>query len=302
MKIMPVLLADAEPASRLELEALLKRWGYEVRACRNGKRAREALEKPDAPRLVLLQGPGLGRPDGFALTRALRKEGIGRDAHIIMMLAADGPAEVAEALNAGADDYLVRPVQAHALRVRLEAARRILELEAALREHAGRDRLTGLWNHAMILDMVNNELRRGERDEMPVSFILADVDRLKAINEHHGYTVGDELLRVIGERMRVALRSYDMCGRYSGEEFLVVLPRCGRANALEVAERVRQAVAGEPIETSAGPLRVSMSFGVATTARGQRTTAEAVLKATDEACFQAKRQGRNCVEASVSIT
>lgn len=299
MNVLRVLLADHEPASRLELETLLKRWGFEVLAVKNGRDAWAALEQGDT-RLALLD-TGLPTPNGFELCRQLRARAGGSETFIILMTPDNAPSTVAEIMNAGADDFLARPVQAHHLHLRLQTARRIVQMQNELRARASIDTLTGLWNHAMVLEMFNAELKRAERDELPVSIVLTDVDRLKQINDFHGHGVGDEILHCIAERMRVALRSYYMCGRYGGEEFLVVLPRCGKANAMEVAGRVRAAIADKPLPTSAGEMSVTVSCGVATTGRGQPVTPEKAIKAADEALFRAKRNGRNCIEAAVSI-
>lgn len=300
MKNIPILLADADPAARLATEEQLVRWGFAVTVCKTAKSVQRAMQAKEPPRLLLLSGR-LKNPDTAKLLQQLRQK-LGKKLFCIWMLNDANPDSVAEAINAGADDYILRPTQPHELRVRLNLACRILDLQHAAREQVGRDRLTGLWNHAMVHEMIARELKRAERDKLPVSFLLAEVDRLKAINDHHGPQVGDELLTGIAERLREALRSYDLCGRHSGGEFLVVLPRCGRANAMEIAERVRAAVAAQPVNTSVGELSTTVSCGIATTSRGQKTTEVAVIKALDDARFQAKRRGHNSVEAAVSIT
>ena len=303
MNVVRILLADHEPASRLELETLLGRWGFEALALRDGRAVQELLQQDSELPPVLLLDAALPRANAFELTRQIRARPQRNAPYILLMVKDASPATVAEVMNVGADDYVVRPVQAHELRVRLNVARRIVQLQGEMHTRAGHDQLTGLWNHAMVLEIFQVELKRAERDDLPISLLLADVDHLKQMNRQYGHQVGDEILRGVAERMRVALRSYDLCGRYGGEEFMVVLPRCGRANAMEVANRVCKNVAEQPLDTTVGPLAITLSCGVATTARGQTTASTtAIIKAADEALFRAKRNGRNCVEAAVSIT
>ena len=175
---------------------------------------------------------------------------------------------------------------------------RLLKLKDALRREASRDGLTSLWNRKAIFEILDRELLRAERDREPVGLIMIDVDHFKAINDSRGHAAGDAVLRIIASGIASMVRPYDSVGRYGGEEFLIVAPGCGLAEAVELAERVRSHVAGCSIVVGGSSVTVSLSLGVATGQTGSE--AEKLLHAADTAMYQAKNAGRNRVAPSVS--
>jgi len=174
---------------------------------------------------------------------------------------------------------------------------RLVRLKDALRREASRDGLTSLWNRKAILEILDRELLRAERDQQPVGVIMIDVDHFKAINDSRGHAAGDAALRIIASGIASMVRPYDAVGRYGGEEFLIVAPGCRLAEAVELAERVRGHVAGCSIMVGGSRVSVSLSLGVAT---GKAAAdCEKVLHAADAAMYQAKNAGRNRVEPSL---
>jgi diguanylate cyclase (GGDEF)-like protein len=166
------------------------------------------------------------------------------------------------------------------------------------------DPLTGVANRRTVLARLESELERATRTGQPVALLMVDLDHFKAVNDRHGHGVGDEVLVGIATRCKGGLRSIDACGRIGGEEFVVVLPDTDLDAAAAVAERLRAAVAGAPIETSAGPVGVTISLGVAvdrlsaaqgTSPRDPAATARRLLERADTALYLAKADGRNCV-------
>ena len=175
---------------------------------------------------------------------------------------------------------------------------RLVQLKDALRREASRDGLTGLWNRKAIFEILDRELLRAERDQSPVGLIMIDVDHFKAINDSRGHVAGDAVLRIIASGIASVVRPYDSVGRYGGEEFLIVAPGCGLAEAVELAERVRSHVAGCSIVVAGSNVTVSLSLGVAT---GQTAAeSEKLLHAADAAMYQAKNAGRNRVEPTTT--
>ncbi|HWP94474.1 MAG TPA: diguanylate cyclase [Gammaproteobacteria bacterium] len=289
------LIVDDEPASRLEFEAALRLMGFETVSARDLREAEARLGELGEPAVVLV----VARPrrgDGAAFCSRAREAG-----HYVIALCRPGTDDFTRALASGADECLTRPVVGAELEFRVRTAWRTLELRAEVVQRSARDSLTGLWTHATVLEMLQAELARAARDGRPVSVLLADVDRLHEINERHGHAVGDEILRAIAQRIRIGLRAYDMVGRYGGEEFMAVLPHCGKANALEVTERVRRAVSGTPIATSAGEFTLTLSCGLATTTRDIIPSVKRCLQAVEEAVVFAKKLGRNRVEVAADI-
>jgi two-component system cell cycle response regulator len=133
-----------------------------------------------------------------------------------------------------------------------------------------------------------------------LSLLFADVDNFKAINDGHGHDAGDNVLRELAHRLRRNIRNIDLVARVGGEEFVIVMPDTGMERALQVGERLRSAIASEPIRAnSATQLRVTASVGIATF-DGPHDSAEGLLKRADQALYVAKRGGRNRVVADAA--
>jgi two-component system cell cycle response regulator len=297
-----ILIADDELVSRRLLEAALVRLGHTFVAVKDGPEALNALLDPDGPRLAILDWMMPGA-DGLAVCRAIRKRPTPAPyVYVILLTARDRREDMVAALDAEADDFLTKPFDAVELRVRLRSGERVLalqerllEVQEELRIEATHDALTGLWNRGMVLDQLRRELRRAHRERGPLAVIMADIDHFKCINDAHGHEAGDEVLRQTAKSMRSALRDYDGVGRYGGEEFLFLLPRCDATVAGQVAERVRAAVAAAPVCVGDVPLTVTASLGVACT-RSSGDEPNALIRAADEALYRAKGHGRNRVE------
>jgi diguanylate cyclase (GGDEF)-like protein len=198
-------------------------------------------------------------------------------------------------MEAGADDTLGKPFNADRLRVRVRAGRRIAELEEKLRFRESRDPLTGIYNRSTIFEMLQKELARQARTHHAVSVILCDLDQFRDINTHHGHHTADEVLREVARRMATTLRPYDSFGRYSGQELLAVLPNCEVQGALEVAERMRAAVADAPAPTTAGEIRTTLSIGVASLATDGLPKLGELMQRVDEALHRARQNGGNSI-------
>jgi len=172
------------------------------------------------------------------------------------------------------------------------------------------DALTGLANRRHLLAELEKELRRAGRSVRPLSVLMVDLDRFKAINDRYGHAVGDAVLVAVAARCMARLRAIDLCGRIGGEEFVVLLPEADAEGAAATAERLRADLAETPIDTVGGPLIVTISMGVAThdprrrhadeTAEDNVTSqAQALLQRADDALYRAKASGRNCVRGDI---
>jgi diguanylate cyclase (GGDEF)-like protein len=179
----------------------------------------------------------------------------------------------------------------------LEVNRQLLETQRALVELATRDGLTGILNRSAIIEELAVELSRARRHREPIGILMADVDHFKQINDSYGHLAGDAVLKAISARLQKSLRGYDRVGRYGGEEFLVVLGETDFETAIRAAERLRMAVSSEPIATGNTGLTVTVSVGLAVADDSVRTTLEQLVSAADQALYDAKRAGRNRVEA-----
>ena len=301
---MRVLVAEDDRVSRAILKLNLEKWGYEVVVCSDGLQAWGELQKPDAPRMAILDWmmPGM---DGIQVCRAVREQSAQPYVYILLLTAKSLKEDLLTGLNAGADDYLTKPMDPQELELRLRAGRRILDLQSELisaREglhiQATQDSLTGVLNRRAVLETLQTELVRAMRQHLPLGVILADLDHFKSINDTRGHAVGDAVLREAASRMVAALRPYDRLGRYGGEEFLIVAPGCGPDDVIGVGERLRLALLEEPVHTRSGFVGLSASFGVISSTQLDQVDAEALIQVADEALYQAKASGRNCVRAA----
>lgn len=172
----------------------------------------------------------------------------------------------------------------------------VTEVEEELRVLATTDPLTGLYNRRRILEIAESERRRRARAERGLAVIIADVDGFKQVNDGLGHQAGDAVLRALAERLRGLLRAQDAVARWGGEEFLFVLPETDLDGAIRVAEKLRAAVAGAPVDVGGRHLALHMSFGVSQLAP-QESIESCVVRA-DRALLEAKRQGKNRVLAA----
>ena len=292
---MKILIADDDEITRVTLKALLSARGYDVVTAQDGMQAYDLLRRDDAPVLAILDWmmPGL---EGIEVCRKLRESGKPSYTYIIMLSSRGEKHDFAAGMQAGADDYLVKPCDIDELHLRVRAGERIVTLQERLRTDARMDALTGVLNRGAVIEILSREIAHAARDDAPLSVILADLDGFKQVNDTHGHPVGDAVLRHVAGLLGAPLRAYDVLGRYGGEEFLLVLPGCGTAGALELAERVRHSVADAPVSTSAGPVSMTVSLGVASRQPATMRSEDLIL-AADEALYCAKRGGRNRVEA-----
>ncbi|HKM86844.1 MAG TPA: diguanylate cyclase [Terriglobales bacterium] len=297
------LVVDDSAVYRKLIGDHLRSWGFGVTLANSGSEAWQILEQPDSPKLVLLDWvlPDL---DGLEVCQRIRKAGSSRPyVYVILLTSNEGRQNMLEAMQAGADDYLVKPFDELELKARLLVGKRILDLQEELvsaresmRHAATHDSLTGLMNRGEILALLERELERARRERNPVGVILGDIDHFKTVNDTLGHLFGDEALREIGRRLRAQLRVYDGVGRYGGEEFLMILPNCDLANALQRANELREIIAGAPVVCSGKERLVTMSMGVAVSAREGKNEVESLLNQADAGLYAAKEKGRNRIE------
>ena len=298
---MKILIADDDAVARRLLEALLKKWGYDVLVAGDGAEALAVLQRPEPPPLAILDWM-MPAVDGVEVCRRVRERTGEPYIYVFLLTAKDGKAAMVHGLEAGADDYLTKPFDQAELQVRLRAATRVLDLQAALiaarerlRDQATHDGLTGLWNRPAILEELERELARDRRQGTATTVVMADLDHFKRINDTYGHLAGDEVLREIASRMRASVRKYDSVGRYGGEEFLIVAPGCDTECARGLTEGIRGQIADAPVTFGGCLLPVTISMGAATL-HGGLSGAAALIQTADEALYGAKRNGRNRTE------
>jgi diguanylate cyclase (GGDEF)-like protein len=298
---MRILIAEDDAMSRLMLTRALERSGYEVVNVENGLRALEELELEDPPRLALLDWM-MPYKDGAEVCQEVRLKKGRAYTYLILLSSKESKKEVVQGLEAGADDYLTKPFDPEELKARLRAGERILELEdrlvearESMRFRATHDLLTSLWNRAVIVDLTSREIHRSRREQTCTAIMLCDIDHFKLVNDQYGHATGDDVLREVARRLQHSVRSYDMVGRYGGEEFLVILNKCDPHSAEGRAENLRATICGKPIPARSNNLTISISIGLVLSTEFAGRNVDELIQEADTALYAAKAAGRNCV-------
>ncbi len=292
---MKILLVEDSYFERRKVGDYLTEWGLDYVAVGSGTEAIKLLESPNPPEITLLDWvlPGM---DGIDVLRRIRKLSHGNYVYTVMLTAKKQKQDRLKAMEAGADDYLSKPVDPSELRSRIMVGKRIVELQQSLRFAATHDFLTNLMNRAEILATLEREFSRSGRDDKPTSLILADIDHFKRVNDTLGHAAGDEVLKEVAKRLKADLRPYDVVGRYGGEEFLIILPGCNLTIGARRADEIRRIVAKSPIETPFGSTSATVSMGVTATDAVRDCSVAEFLQEADVSLYTAKKNGRNRVE------
>ncbi|HYJ09449.1 MAG TPA: diguanylate cyclase [Polyangiaceae bacterium] len=296
---MKILLADDEPIARTMLEHWLAGWGYEVTLARDGESALQALKDDPELRLLVVDWV-MPKKDGIEVCKAIRGGPQEPYVYIVLLTAKDDKSDIIAGLDAGADDYLVKPCNPLELKVRLRAGRRVIELQEQLvkarenlRFEAMHDSLTGLLNRGAVMEQLNKELVRASRRGAPVAVLMGDLDHFKVINDTHGHAAGDAVLRETARRLKAGMRAYDSVGRLGGEEFIAVLPECDAKTGLSVATRLCRSLAETPTQYNGSAIKHSISIGVAATDQFGSARGDELIRAADAALYRAKHAGRS---------
>ena len=249
--------------------------------------------RENPPDLILLDisMPGW---DGFETIRRLKDDPRTRSIPVIFLSAVSSSQEKARALDLGAVDFVAKPFDPVELRARVRVALRTKSLHDLLEQRAHLDGLTGLGNRHALEERLSADWALCGRLRRPLSVIVADLDRFKAINDHHGHWAGDEVLRGVAHVFRNAIRAGDFVARLGGEEFVIVAPDCDLDGAMGLAERFRIEISDLEFQFNGSTITVTASLGVASSDASQGDCTEILCRA-DWAMYQAKTEGRDLV-------
>jgi two-component system, cell cycle response regulator len=287
-----VLIIDDDPDALDVAKARLMKEGLEI-VCAEGGILGLKAARQEEPDLILLD---LDMPDisGFDVCRSLKSD---TDLCMIPVLFLSGsttPDDKIAGLDLGAVDYVTKPFDAFELRARVRAALRTKHLQDMLFEHAHIDPLTGLPNRRALMERLQLEWARMERHGGALSFIMADIDFFKNVNDRFGHHVGDKVLQQVAGAIAAQCRENDLPSRMGGEEFAIVVPGEAAAKALHLAERCRREIAKACVASHQELVTVTASFGVADS--DGATSFGALMRRADEALYGAKQSGRNQVQ------
>jgi diguanylate cyclase (GGDEF)-like protein len=267
---------------------------HDVLFAMNGAKALHIAHN-QLPDLILLDAV-MPDMDGYSVCAALRASATTRDIPIIFVTALKTPEDETRALEAGAADFISKPVNAAVVRARVRTQLTVKRQSDALRALTLTDGLTGVANRRAFDENLDAEWRRCARAQVPISLIMVDIDHFKNFNDAYGHQAGDACLQQVGAAMRrSAKRPQDMVARYGGEEFAILLPQLDIAGAEAVAKKVLDEIAQLEIvhgRSSTGPV-VTVSMGVASVTPSERFEAGLLVKTADALLYEAKAGGRN---------
>ncbi len=306
---MRILVAEDDAASREIFEAAVISLGHECVVAADGEEAWRLFETVDAD--VIISDRMMPGMDGVELCRRIRACKRDTYSYFIFLTVFDQKADVLRGMEAGADDYLIKPLDINELKMRLLVAKRVTSLHRQLSQQSAQlerlnrqlfdqsrtDPLTQLGSRLKLSEDLENINARADRYGHTCCAVMCDVDYFKAYNDNKGHLAGDEVLQAVSRALMNAARSGDYVYRYGGEEFLILLPEQSLDAGLVAAERFRRAVEELAIPHDSNPPDkvVTISAGVALLSHSGGKSVAAWLNEADAALYRAKEQGRNQV-------
>jgi two-component system, cell cycle response regulator len=308
-----ILVVDDHPDNVEIIHARLSSRGFQVETATNGQEALDRVQE-NPPHLILLDVM-MPLMDGYEVSRRIKNDEHLPYIPIILVTARDSTQDKVEGLDAGADDYLTKPINFPELEARVRSMLRIKRLQdeldqtnreledmnKKLRKLSITDGLTELFNHRHVHELLHEEFERSHRTGDPIAVVMLDLDRFKQVNDTYGHPTGDVILYETANILRETAREIDMIGRYGGEEFIAILPDATEEAAVRFAERVREAVVAHVYRDEAIEVRMTLSSGVASHPEYEVDNPDLLIKRADEALYAAKSGGRNRVVRASEI-
>jgi len=302
-----VLIVDDHEDNIELLRARLDSWGFATESAADGEEALRLIEA-SPPDLILLDVM-MPKIDGMEVARRVKGNRALPFIPIIMQTALDATENKVEGLEAGADDYITKPIDFAELKARLNSMLRIKRLQDALEERERQlleanerlrymsqtDALTGLDNRRHLEERIDEMFEHARRLNEPFSCVMCDLDRFKSVNDTYGHQAGDAVLKQFARILRNEVREIDRVGRYGGEEFMLLLPGTVLDAAVTFAERVRKEVEGHTFTFDGTQICRTASFGVSAWPHPRIVNCDVLVRAADDALYVAKETGRNRV-------
>jgi two-component system, cell cycle response regulator len=296
-----VLVADDSPLYRKLVEQALSPDQYSLMFAKNGREAIDLFGAHQPPLLIT----DWMMPDitGIELCERIRQDSRTSYTYIILLTGMTEMDKVVSGLAAGADDYLTKPFHAEELQARLGVGRRVIDLHRQLeaknrllQELALTDALTGLPNRRAVEAWAQRQLAGAARHGFSFWVVMADLDHFKGVNDTYGHDAGDAVLRKFAEILKTNTRNSNICSRFGGEEFLLVLTHAEKANVEVAIGRIRGQLETQVFRFGDVGLRVTASFGISGFQAGTPPDFTVLVNQADLALYSAKHRGRNRIE------
>jgi len=317
---MKILIAEDDAVSCRILAANLKKWGHDVVVTHNGQDAWRALHTQGAPSLAILDRlmPDM---DGIEICRQLRREKTDTRVHVILLTSLNRREDLLEGLEAGADDYLTKPLDTHELRARLQSAGRILELQESLRQRVREleaavaerkvaeealrnlsltDQLTGLYNYRGFLNLAEHHAKTSRRSQTRSLLIYADMDGLKEINDTLGHRAGSRAISAVAEILRRTFRDCDIVARLGGDEFAVLVPNIQRSSSARLLDRLERNLC-EYNEEGHHEFTIGLSIGAVEIDHEKHSNIEDQMARADEVMYREKRKKKGVMQLALKM-
>jgi diguanylate cyclase (GGDEF)-like protein len=302
-----ILVVDDHEDNIELLRARLEARGYVVEGAGDGQAALDAVYR-QLPDLILLDVM-MPKLDGIEVVRRLKSNPDLPFIPVIMQTALDSTENKVEGLDAGADDYITKPINFAELEARVNSLLRIKKLQNdlaerekqlsvlndKLREISLTDGLTKVDNRRSLEERLHEMWEHSVRLHEPLAIVMCDIDKFKSVNDNYGHQAGDAVLQQFAHLLKEEAREIDRVGRYGGEEFLLILPGTVLDAAVTFAERLREKVESHTFTYPGGSLKRTMSCGVSASPHPRVKDREALLRTADDALYVAKETGRNRV-------
>ncbi len=311
-----VLIADDDPTTRMLLQHLLNSQGYITRTVANGREALQTVE--DFRPHILVTDWLMPEMNGLELICALRKTETGRAIYAVVLTSLREDENLVDAFEAGADDYLVKPIEPSIVKAHLKAGLRVIQVQQQIekdreelrrltadlasahrdaQESALADPLTGLYNRRYAMNRLAQEWASTERSQMPFSIVMLEIDQINQIRDTFGHMAAEEVIKRIGDVLQTHSRLPDVACRIGWETFLILSPNTSLDGALNFAERIRSSIAAEPVMLDEGKLNITISIGLAQKTPSIESHGH-LLKLADDAMVNSRNHGCNRMTAA----
>ena len=308
-----ILIVDDTPNNLRLLSSILTEQGYKVRLAPNGSLALTSIRKK-APDLILLDVL-MPEINGYEICQQLKADDQYKDIPVLFISALQDAPDITQAFQAGGVDYITKPFNENEVIARVKAHidlkssrdellkttkeleatnNELLQAQKELIQLATTDPLTGLYNRRRSMEAMQEQKARFERNQQPFSFVIADIDDFKAINDNYGHQCGDFILKEISRELTELLRSQDSLGRWGGEEFNILLPETDKQGASIIIEKLRAHISGQKFIYENDTINVSMTFGISEYSSPDLSIDELIRRA-DVALYDGKEKGKDCV-------